>query len=43
MKDRAIVALDAAAAKSMIELIRSCPSPADENCRCAAHRQYFRI
>jgi hypothetical protein len=35
--------LDAAKAQSLIELIRTCPSPADEHCRCAGHRQYFGI
>ncbi len=36
-------ALEAQAAEALIELVRRCPSPADEDCRCEAHREYFRI
>jgi hypothetical protein len=35
--------LDEANAMARIALIRRCPNPADEDCDCDAHREYFRV
>lgn len=35
--------LEPRAAEALIELVRRCPSPSDEDCRCEAHREYFMI
>ena len=35
--------LDEATAMARIAIIHRCPNPADEDCRCDAHREYFGI
>lgn len=33
--------IEAEVAESQIALMRRCPAPSDEDCRCAAHEEYF--